>query len=127
MTGPDADADVRVELGPLAAPVLSRVMSALAARADLPLDRVSEAGLLGDAVAAHALPRVDDGFVRLVVSARRGELVVRVGPLLDGGAEGLLRDSDLPELGSVIRRLSDDVGMEEVDGREHLVLRLVAA
>jgi hypothetical protein len=125
MTGPDAD--VRVALGPLAAPVLSRVMSALAARADLPLDRVSEAGLLGDAVAAHALPRVDDGFVRLVVSARRGELVVRVGPLLDGGAEGLLRDSDLPEVGSVIRRLSDDVGMEEVDGREHLVLRLVAA
>jgi hypothetical protein len=124
MTSPDAD--VRVALGPLAAPVLSRVMSALAARADLPLDRVSEAGLLGDAVAAHALPRVGDGFVRLVVSARRGELVVRVGPLLDGGAEGLLRDSDLPDVGSVIRQLSDDVRVEEVDGREHLVLRLVS-
>jgi len=121
------DADVTVALGPLAAPVLSRVMSALAARADLPLDRVSEAGLLGDAVAAHAMPRVGDGRVRLVVSARAGELVVRVGPLLDGGAEGLLRDSDLPELGSVIARLADDVQVEEEEGREHLVLRLVSA
>jgi serine/threonine-protein kinase RsbW len=122
MPGPDAD--VRVAIGPLAAPVLARVVSALAARADLPLDRVSEAGLLADAVAAHARARVDDGHVRVTVAALPGELEMRVGPLVEGGAEGLLRDDDLPELGSVIMRLADEVRVERDGVREHLVLRL---
>ena len=116
------DVAVRVALGPAAAPIVARVAVALAARADLPFDRVNEAGLVADALVAHAPARVDDGHLGLTARTAPGRLELRVGPLRTGGAEGLLQDSVLPDVGPVLRRLADEVRIERDGGHEHLVL-----
>ena len=47
-------AGLLIQPGPLVAPVASRVTAILAARADFPLDRLADAVLVSDAIAAHA-------------------------------------------------------------------------
>ena len=47
-------AGMLIQPGPLVAPVTSRVTAILAARADFPLDRLADAVLVSDAIAAHA-------------------------------------------------------------------------
>ena len=67
----------------LLAPVLARVVGALAARRDLSVDRVSDAVLLTDAIAAAAPGRFADGSVRLSSRRRRGRDRAAARP--DGG------------------------------------------
>jgi hypothetical protein len=80
----DADAELTVALGPMAAPVLNRVAAAMAARADLPVNRVADVGLMADAIAAHAADGLVDGVVRVALAVREGELRLRVGPFRPG-------------------------------------------
>ena len=54
---------VRVRCGPLVGAVLGRVVGMLAARAQCPIDRLDDALLLTDAVAAHAPNHVRNGTV----------------------------------------------------------------
>ena len=49
--------------GPLVGPVLRRVVGMLAARADLPLDRLDDAVLVADLIAARAPAHVAGGRV----------------------------------------------------------------
>ena len=51
---PPGELSITVSSGPLAAPVLGRVIAMLAARAEFSLEGISEAELVTDAVAAHA-------------------------------------------------------------------------
>ncbi len=125
MTGPGTT--VSVAEGLLAAPVLTRVVAALAARADLALDRVDDARLLAAALAAHGPGHARDGRLRLSVERGPGELSIRVGPLVPGGAGALLRESALPGIGPVVPRLADEVGVDaESETGEFLVLRLAS-
>lgn len=114
-----------VAVGPLVGPVLARVVSTHAARAELPLDRLNDAVLVADAIAARAPAfAVRD---RLPVSVRSdlGRLELRVGPLRAGGARRLLEEAALPEVGSVIERLTDAVKVTPASGGdEYLVLRI---
>ncbi len=116
-----------VAVGPLVGPVLARVVGMHAARAELPLDRLNDAVLVADAIAARAQAfAVQD---RLPVSVRSdpGRLELRVGPLRSGGAERILEGAALPEVGSVIERLTDAVKvMRAAGGDEYLVLRVGA-
>ena len=48
--------DIAVTSGPLVGPVLRRVVGMLAARANLPLDKLDEAVLVADVVAQRAGP-----------------------------------------------------------------------
>ena len=57
------EAIVRVVNGPLVAPVLSRVVGMLAARAQCPVDRLDDALLVADAIAAHTQTHTTDGHV----------------------------------------------------------------
>jgi hypothetical protein len=113
---------VRVRTGPLVAPVLGRVVGMLAARAQCPIDRLDDAMLLTDAVAAHAPAHVTDEVVQVVVAADESSLRLRVGPLGDGGHERLLADADLPGVGNVLERVADEVGPAD-DGDLLVVLR----
>jgi len=123
---PDASeaTEIKMPTGELVAPVLSRVISVLAARADLPVDRLSDAVLLGDAVSAGTGTGFPDGTASVAVEGEDGEVVVRVGPLLDGGAEKLRERMQLPELNGSIESLADEVGVESDGDGEHLVLRI---
>lgn len=111
--------------GDLAMGVLPAVVAMLAARAEFPLDRLDEALLLTDAVAAHAPGRSGSGHVRLDLAVDADGLTFAVDGLQPGGAEGLLADAALPDVGAVLERIADDV-RTEIDGAdaERLVLRM---
>jgi serine/threonine-protein kinase RsbW len=115
------EASVSVRKGPLVGPVLGRVVGMLAARAQCPIDRLDDAMLLTDAVAAHAPAHTTEEHVQVVVAADDGGLELRIGALARDGANGLLADAELPGVGNVFTRVAD-----EVDARDsgELVLRL---
>jgi hypothetical protein len=120
------EAVVRIRSGPLVAAVLGRVVGMLAARAQCPIDRLDDAILLTDAVAAHAPVHVRNGHVVVVVAADDERLELRVSDLRPDGAQQLLADGDLPGVGNVFDRVADDVHagtMANGSGGE-LILRL---
>ena len=117
---PANEARLAVRKGPLVGPVLGRVVGMLAARAQCPIDRLDDAMLLTDAVAAHAPAHSADAHARVVVAADEDGLELRVGALEPDGARGLLADAELPGVGNVFDRVADEV---RANGKE-LVLRL---
>jgi serine/threonine-protein kinase RsbW len=118
-------ARLSLEPGLLVRPVLARVISMLAARAALPIDRLNDAVLIGDAVAAHAARFAADGRVHAEVTGSADGLALSVGPLVADGAAGLRQAVEVPEAGSVFERLADDVETGSRDGGgEFVVLRL---
>ena len=120
---------LRVCEGPLAGPALGRVVSMVLARADCPLDRLDDALILCDALSAHALPHARDGHISFMLNADADGLELRVAELEPGGAGGVVRDAQLPDVGNVIERFSSERHVEpSADGTgEELVLRLAFA
>lgn len=119
-------ATLRVRSDELVGAVLSRVVGMLAARAQCPIDRLDDALLVSDAIAAHAPSFTLNGTVEVAVIAEDGALVLRVGPLRAQGAQGLLEAVDLPGVGNVLERVADQLSTEPAgeDGAERLVIRL---
>ena len=109
-------AGLLIQPGPLVASVSSRVTAILAARADFPLDRLADAVLVSDAIAAHASDYISGSDVGLVIEDGDGTLDFRVGPLHEGGGEGLLQQMEVPGLGQSLKRLVDEVKVERGDG-----------
>jgi hypothetical protein len=105
-------ARVRLLDGPLAAPVLGRVVSMMLARADWPLDRVDEAMLMCDALSAHAFAHAGGASVTFSIDAGEQEAELRVLGLSDSGASGLVEDALLPVVGNVIERIAERVSVE---------------
>lgn len=122
-------ARVRLASGPLAKPVLCRVVSMALARADWPIDRLEEAMLACDALCAHAHDHASDGRITLEVCARERALELRVRDLGPDGAAALLRDAALPGVGNVLERLSERLSIEpdEQTGGSQLVLTISAS
>jgi hypothetical protein len=121
------EAWVGVATGPLGAPVLGRVVGMLAARADCPIDRLDDALLVADAVAAKAGSFSDDGRIRARVVARLGSVELHVGPLRAGGADDLVASAALPGVGNVLERVADELESQEPNGEvegEFLLIRL---
>jgi hypothetical protein len=116
---------VGIVRGPLSAPVLGRVVGMLAARADCPIDRLDDALLVADAVAAKAGSFSDDGRICAQVVARLGSVELQVGPLREGGANELIASAALPGVGNVLERVADELEPQEgADGSEYLLIRL---
>jgi hypothetical protein len=119
------EASVSVRKGPLVGPVLGRVVGMLAARAQCPIDRLDDAMLLTDAVAAHAPAHTTEAHVQVVVAADEDGLELRVGALSRDGASGVLADAELPGVGNVFKRVADEVVAPPPGaGPGELVLRL---
>jgi anti-sigma regulatory factor (Ser/Thr protein kinase) len=110
--------------GDLLAPVLSRVISILAARANFSIDRLSDAVLLGDAISSQGPEGFLDGTAQVAVEEDDRELRVRVGPLAEGGGERLLDGMRIPEIGGSVERLADEISVVRENGREHLLVRI---
>jgi anti-sigma regulatory factor (Ser/Thr protein kinase) len=121
---PEADTVVSA-IDPLVAPVLSSVIAVLAARAGFSVERLSDAQLVTDAIAAHAGGVVAGRRVHAGIDAGEQRLELRIGPLVQGGSRALVDSSAVGGLGSVLERLADDVATESRDGHEEL--RLVIA
>jgi hypothetical protein len=121
-----SEAVVRVRSGPLVGAVLGRVVGMLAARAQCPIDRLDDAILLSDAVAAHAPTHVSNGHVHVVVAANDERLELRIVALVPDGAGRMLADGDLPGIGNVFDRIADEVLVtSSPDGQTgELILRL---
>lgn len=114
-----------VAVGPLVGPVLARVVGMHASRSDLPLDRLNDAVLVADAIAARAPAFAVDDRLPMSVRSEPGRVELRVGPIRAGGAQRLLEGAALPEVGSVIERLTDDVQVRAgAGGDEYLLLRI---
>ena len=111
-------------IGPLLAGVLGRTVAMLAARANFSLDRLSDAQLVSDAVAAHALGHAADGPLRVAVDDAERHLEIYVGPLQTNGGQGVVDASDLPGVGLLLEQLVDDVVVERDGDIETLVLRI---
>jgi len=122
---PPGDVKVAVSAGPLAAPVLGRVIAMLAARVGFTLEGVSEAQLVTDSLAAHAPGPSVGGRVQLGIDAPERELVINVGPLDQGGADRILTASRSGGLPPVLERLTDQQRVESLGEGELLRLSLV--
>jgi serine/threonine-protein kinase RsbW len=112
---PNNEATVRVRNGPLVAPVLARVVGMLAARAQCPVDRLDDALLVADALAAHAQSHTRDGHVTVTLTATTTGIELRVSELAPGGAERVIADASLPGVGNVLERIADEVRVETGD------------
>lgn len=123
---PANEARLVVRSGPLVGAVLSRVVGMLAARALCPIDRLDDALLITDAIAAHAEGFTENGTVGVTVTADEDGLTMLVSPLRAQGAEGLLRAAELPGVGNVLERVADEVvtGAAEGGHGESLYVRL---
>jgi serine/threonine-protein kinase RsbW len=103
---------LRVANGPLAAPVLGRVIAMVLARAHCPVNRLDDAMILCDALSAHAPAHARDGHVAFTMATDARGIELRVGELAERGADGLLADADVPGVGNVLERLSDELLIE---------------
>jgi anti-sigma regulatory factor (Ser/Thr protein kinase) len=121
---PPGEVSVAVSAGPLAAPVLGRVIAMLAARAGFSLEGISEAQLITDAVAARARGIVLGHLIQLGIDRSEGELEVRVGPLRAGGATELVDSSALGDLPPLLERLTRRHRVERSEDGELLSLTL---
>jgi serine/threonine-protein kinase RsbW len=111
----------------LLAPVLARVVGALAARRDLSVDRVSDAVLLTDAIAASAPGRFADGRVKLALAEDGGALELRLGPMEDGGAEEIREELAVPEVGGSLEALADEFEVQAGPDGDYLAIRFTPA
>lgn len=105
-------ARVRLVDGPLAGPVLWRVVSMMLARVDWPLDRIDEMLLVCDALSAHSFAHSSDATVTFSLHADENDAELRVLNLTEDGASGLVKDAVLPVVGNVLERIAERVSME---------------
>ncbi len=126
-SGADALTTVSIVAGPLVGPVLRRVVGMLAARADLPLDRLDDAVLVADQIAARAPAHVAEGRVDVALEPGARSLSLRVGPLREGGGEALIVDAAVPGVGNVIEQLADELTVQPEGAGEFLHVRLAYA
>jgi len=118
---------LRLANGPLAAPVLGRVISMMLARTDCPMNRLDDAMILCDALSAHAPAHARNGHLAFMIETDRQGIAMRVGELAEQGATKLLADAAVPGVGNVLERLSDELRIEPSSAgeqREELVLEL---
>jgi serine/threonine-protein kinase RsbW len=107
----------------LAVLVVSRVLSAIGSRADLSIDRLSDAILLGDAIASSPDSFVD-GRVQVALEDFDRAIVARIGPLKEGAAESFVASLEVPEVGASLRKLADEIEVESAVGGDRLRLKI---
>jgi serine/threonine-protein kinase RsbW len=111
--------------GPLVAPVLGSVIAVLAARAGFSIERLSDAQLVTDSIAAHAHDVFAGRHVHAAIDTAQHRLDLRIGELVPGGGDRLVASSAVGGLSPVLERLTDNVTVERRNGGEDLRLAIV--
>lgn len=124
---PVADAaELTIGRPDLAAPVLERVVGALASRHSITVDRLNDAVLLTDAVSARAPDAFGKGGMRFAVIDGDGGIDLRIGPMPEGASRDLLDGLALPQVGGTLEALADEMRIEQDDQGEYVVVRFAA-
>jgi serine/threonine-protein kinase RsbW len=110
----------------LVAPVLGRVVGALAARHRIAVDRLSDAYLVTDAIAAEAPDAFRDGHACFSVANGAEGIALRVGPVPPGAGEALREGLAVPGVDGSLESLVDETRVEADDEGEYLVVRFAA-
>lgn len=110
----------------LLGPVLARVVGALAARRDLSVDRLSDAVLVTDAIAAAAPGSFSDGCVRLGLDDGDEGVELRLGPMPPGAADRVRERLEVPEVGGSLEALADELSVDASSDGDYLVIRFAA-
>ncbi len=122
--GPLSMVEVRLAPSALAAAILPRVLSALAARAYFSTDRISDVQLVADVLAANAAELLDGRRLTVGVGIAPRKLELHIGPLQAGQGESLVV-SPADALAPAIARLVDSKCVVPGGWGETLELRLV--
>jgi serine/threonine-protein kinase RsbW len=104
--------------------IARRVVAVIAAQTDMPSDRLVESLLVVELAARHSRHYLVGEHIQLSLERRDRGFDLRLGPLVPDGAFALVRESDLPVVGSVIERLSDAIAAEPDADGERLSLRI---
>lgn len=124
---PVADAaELTIGRPDLAAPVLERVVGALASRHSITVDRLNDAVLLTDAVSARAPEVFGKDGMRFAVIDGDGGIDLRIGPMPEGASRDLLDGLALPQVGGSLEALADEMRIEQDDEGEYVVVRFAA-
>lgn len=115
-----------IDRSDLLAPVLSRVVGALAARRDLSVDRVSDAVLVTDAIAAAAPQSFADGRVCLGLEEDSGGIELRLGPMEAGAAGRIRQELELPGIEGSLESLAAVLSVDESEDGDYLLIRFAA-
>jgi hypothetical protein len=110
--------------GPLLPRVLDRLLGALAARANLSVDRLNDLGMVGDAVSAAAAGSVADGRLEVVATPTDGGLELSFGPFAAGGAARVRRAGGLPGGGDLFAGVAKQVEIVQDGPAERLTMRI---
>ena len=114
-----------IACGPLLTHVLDRLLGALAARADLSVDRLNDLAMVGDAVSAAAAENVVNGHLDVIATPTEGGIDLTFGPFAPGGAARVRRAGGLPGGGDLFEGVAKQVEVVEQDSSELLILRIV--
>jgi serine/threonine-protein kinase RsbW len=123
-------AGVAITPGPMMAPVLGRMVAMLAARSDFSLDRLSDAVLVTDSVSANLGDYISGRYASISFQDGMHKIDLRLGPLVEGGGERLVKAMELPGLDRSLEELADEVTVEapragaEASNGEYLLIRL---
>ena len=116
------DMSLTISPASLSAAILNRFVTGVAARAGFSIDRVSDAQLLVDALAAGLATSLVADRVSFGVDVQPGRLVLRLGPLREGGSASVVDGAAVAEVGPIIGRLVDGSSSEPDETGELLTL-----
>ncbi|MEJ7876159.1 MAG: ATP-binding protein [Solirubrobacterales bacterium] len=116
------EAEIVIDAGASAKPVIARVLAMAATRAGFSLDRMSDGVLVGDAIAAASPEEFADGRVGIEIEECGPKLCLRVGPFQDGGAGRLVDQMELPGLGVSVAQLAESVEVIQNGNGEFLAI-----
>jgi serine/threonine-protein kinase RsbW len=102
------------------------VISMLAARLDFSVDRLSDLHLVGDLLASAVPSSADESPLQLTVEETESRLLISVGPLASGMADGLVQRADMAGMGNALERVVNKVEVIKNSGAdgERLVLEM---
>jgi len=118
------EAEVNIDAGTSARPVIARVIAMAATRAGFSLDRMSDGVLVGDAIAAAKPDDFADGRVGIEIEECGPNLCLRVGPFEEGGGNRLLEQMELPGLGASVTKLANSVEVVSDGSGEFLAIEI---
>jgi anti-sigma regulatory factor (Ser/Thr protein kinase) len=107
---------------------IPKVLEMFVARADLSIERLSDAHVIGDFLSNWTSEAVDSKPLKVAITDGEGRVEIRIGPLEPGVGTRMLESNALPGLGNTLERITDRAEINRTDTdagpAEYLVLEL---
>ncbi len=120
------EAEVAIDAGASAKPVIARVLAMAATRAGFSLDRMSDGVLVGDVIAAGRPDDFADGRVGIEIAECGPNLCLRVGPFEEGGAERMVEQMELPGMGVSVAKLAERFEIEPDPDGDYIAIEITS-